>query len=137
MRILQKRTYQLNATYSDAAVINESNEPVFNYKILELPWRDNKRRVSCIPEGEYVVVKMKPTEKRPYVYFWIKNVPGRDAILMHRGNYTRQILGCQLTGKSFIDMDKDGFPDISDTKETLQHLADILPDKFILKIEKA
>lgn len=137
MKILQIRRYELHATYSEAEVFNESGEKLFSYKILELPWRNNQRSVSCIPEGEYIVVKMKPTEKRPYVYFWIKDVPGRSGILMHRGNFTRQIKGCQLTGENFIDLDKDGKPDISNTKGTLERLAEILPDKFILHIQAA
>jgi hypothetical protein len=137
MRIIQLRTYKLNATYSNAFIVDGHGTNIFNYHILELPWRDNKRSVSCIPEGEYVVVKMKPTEKRPYVYFWIKDVKGRSGILMHRGNYTRQILGCQLPGEKFIDLDKDGMPDIANTTGTLQKMAEILPDKFILEIKPA
>jgi hypothetical protein len=136
MRIEAQRTYKPHATYSDATVYNEKNEAVFSYKILELPWKENKRRISCIPEGEYVVMKMLPAPKRPYVYFYIKNVPNRDSILMHPGNFTSQILGCQLPGERFVDLNKDGLPDIANTTATLKKLADLLPDKFILKITK-
>ncbi len=137
MKIIQRRTYQPHATYSDAAIHNDQGAVVFQYHILELPWKDNQRSISCIPEGVYDVIKMKPTEKRPFVYFWIQDVPTRSGILMHRGNYTRQIKGCQLPGEHFIDLDKDGKPDISNTKDTLQRLADLLPDKFQIEIKKA
>ena len=137
MKIVQKRTYKPHATYSDSSVVDEQGRVVFDYHILELPWRENQRSISCIPEGEYVVVKMQPTEKRPFVYFWIKNVPGRSGILMHRGNFTRQIKGCQLPGEKFIDLDKDGLPDVANTSGTLAKLAELLPDKFVIEIKSA
>lgn len=137
MRVEYKRTYTPHATYSEAQVIDGLSGSIFDYKVLELPWKDNKRSISCIPEGEYTVTKMQPTEKRPYVYFWVRNVPGRDGILWHPGNYTRQIKGCHLPGKAFKDLDKDGIPDVTETTATLKKLAEILPDKFQLIIKKA
>lgn len=51
---------------------------------LELPWRNNENRTSCIPPGEY------PCKKRPSKAFGeayeVQNVPGRSAILIHAGN---------------------------------------------------
>ena len=43
--------------------IYDSLKHVKSFKCLELPWLDNKRGVSCIPEQTYVVVK-RYTEKR-------------------------------------------------------------------------
>lgn len=138
MKIIQRRTYTPHGTYSEASVIDGlSNKSVFDYKILELPWNDNKRSISCIPEGEYTVTKEGPTDKRPYVYFRIQNVEERSGILMHRGNYLRQILGCQLPGDKFVDLDKDGKKDVTNTTGTLERLADIMPNKFQLIITKA
>jgi hypothetical protein len=138
MHVIQRRTYTPHGTYSDAYVVDGlSQKFVFDYKILELPWKQNQRSISCIPEGTYDVVKEGPTEKRPYVYFRILNVPDRSGILMHRGNYTRQILGCQLPGEKFVDLNKDGMLDVTNTTGTLEKLADILPAKFKLMIQKA
>jgi hypothetical protein len=138
MEIIIKRTYKENATYGDAEVYDpEKNESAFDFHTLELPWKDNQRRISCIPEGTYMVWKMKPTEKRPYEYFHVKDVPGRDAILFHPGNFTSQILGCVLPGEEFKDLNKDGFPDITNTTATLKILTALLPDKFKLTIQKA
>lgn len=139
MRVEMWRTYKPHATYSETKVIDEKNEVAFECKTLELPWRDNQRMISCIPPGpgetkEFLVIKMKPTAKRPYVYFQVMDVPGRSAILWHPGNYTSQILGCQLHGEEFVDLNKDGLADITNTTATLKILAALLPDKFKLTI---
>ena len=69
---------------------------------IELPWKDNHRRVSCIPEGHYTV--RKRYSKRFGLHLWVNNVPGRDAILVHSfNNALKECLGCigpvtQLTG---------------------------------------
>lgn len=137
MEIEINRTYKEKATYGEAKVIDtEKHESAFEFKTLELPWKDNERMISCIPEGVYMVHKMKPTAKRPYEYFHVQNVPGRDSILWHPGNYTRQILGCILPGESHIDLDKDGIVDITNTTATLKILTALMPDKFKLTIKK-
>jgi hypothetical protein len=134
MEIEIKRTYKENATYGEAQVL-ENHEPVFDFKTLELPWKENQRRISCIPEGEYMVWKMKPTAKRKYEYFWVQDVAERDSILFHPGNYTRQILGCILPGENHTDLDKDGIVDITNTTATLKILTAMMPDKFKLTIK--
>jgi hypothetical protein len=135
MRITVKRTYLKNCTPGDAAVLDDDNVPVFDFKTLELPWKNNERMVSCIPAGDYLVQKMPPTAKRKYEYFHVLNVPGRDSILWHPGNYTRQILGCTLPGEAHVDLDKDGITDITNTTATLKILTAMMPDKFKLTIE--
>lgn len=136
MEILIERTYKEKATYGEGKVIDtEKHDVAFEFKTLELPWKDNERMVSCIPEGTYIVHKMKPTNKRPYEYFHVQNVPDRDSILWHPGNYTRQILGCILPGESHTDLDKDGIVDITNTTATLKILTALVPDKFKLTIK--
>ena len=74
---------------------------------LELPWRDNKSNISCIPPGEYKV-KVRHSNKFGNVY-WITDVENRSWILMHSGNYAGDIskgfkthvAGCILLGKKF------------------------------------
>lgn len=135
MRIEVERTYQEKATPGKGKVISEVNETVFEFVTLELPWRDNERNISCIPEGEYLVKKMPPTAKRKYEYFWVQNVPDRDSILWHPGNYTSQIRGCLLPGESHTDMNADGIIDITNTTATLKILTALMPEKFKLTIK--
>lgn len=65
---------------------------------LELPWRDNKRMVSCIPEGKYKWRLRDPSPKFDYVHIAIDGVAGRDNILIHAGNHPDDITGCILAG---------------------------------------
>lgn len=135
MRITIKRKLLPKATPGSAVVLDDNDVPAFEFKTLELPWKNNERMVSCIPPGEYLVVKMKPTAKRNYEYFHVTNVPGRDSILWHPGNYTRQILGCILPGEAHTDLNKDGIIDITNTTATLKILTAMMPAKFKLTIE--
>jgi hypothetical protein len=71
---------------------------------LELPWRDNMRKLSCIPPGEYrCVIVRSPRFGRVY---GVTGVPGRSHILIHGGNLAGQIAqwkthvqGCIVLGE--------------------------------------
>ena len=67
---------------------------------LENPWLDNQRTISCIPEGEYSVRLRTARESatRDYLHLLIQDVPNRDFILVHRGNFPSQTKGCVLVG---------------------------------------
>ena len=67
---------------------------------LENPWQDNQRNVSCIPEGVYPVRLRLPRESatRDYLHLLVQEVPNRDFILVHRGNFPSQTQGCLLVG---------------------------------------
>ena len=67
---------------------------------LELPWKDNNRNISCIPEGVYKVRLRLPRESatRDYLHLLIQDVPNRNFILFHHGNYARDSKGCVLLG---------------------------------------
>ena len=51
---------------------------------IELPYKDNLPQVSCIPEGEYFIVKRY--SKRFGWHFEILQVPHRSLILFHPAN---------------------------------------------------
>lgn len=57
----------------------------FSCFISELPWRDNTPQLSCIPEGSYTC-KWHRSPKFGWCYK-VFNVPGRNEILIHKGNY--------------------------------------------------
>lgn len=57
----------------------------FRCFVLELPWRDNQRNISCIPAGEYdVTIRISPKYGRIY---WVLQVEDRSYILIHSGNW--------------------------------------------------
>ena len=60
---------------------------------IELPWLNNKRNVSCIPEGAYEVVPR--FSKRFQHHLILKNVKGRSYILFHPANNAlKDLQGC-------------------------------------------
>ena len=102
-------------------VLNESGKIVNTFHTIELPWKNNEPLVSCIPEGTYdMEFKHSPFFK---VNLWrLLKVPNRQGILIHSGNYTRQIKGCILVGDSHTDLDNDGILDVANSKKTLSKL---------------
>lgn len=102
-------------------------------KTLELPWKNNRRGISCIAEGLYTVIKQPPKESRPYPYFRLPNVVGRSGILIHRGTEPTHSKGCILTASRFRNVNSSK-PTLEESAKKLQWLVDNLPDKFDLII---
>ncbi len=66
--------------------------------VLENPWLENRKWVSCIPEGIYICKrKISP---RFGETFEVTNVPDRTHIVFHWGNWERDTLGCILVGRN-------------------------------------
>lgn len=72
---------------------------------MELPWYNNIRQYSCIPNGSYnVIIRHSPKYGKVY---HIKNVKNRSYILTHSGNYGGNVkdgfkthtMGCILLGQ--------------------------------------
>ena len=51
---------------------------------IELPWRNNEPSISCIPEGDYRLIKRYSPHFKAHLQVW--DVPGRDEILIHPAN---------------------------------------------------
>jgi len=100
---------------------------------LELEWADNQKRISCIPEGCYKVVKR--TSEKYKEHFHILDVVGRDWILIHHGNFHKDILGCILVGYRHTDIDGDGYRDVTSSRSKMNELVDYLPNEFELVIK--
>ena len=77
----------LRDTYTEKSTIGELflNGESF-CDTLELPWRDNQRSVSCIPEGIYKARLRLPRESATRKY-------------VHIGNTAKDTRGCILVGK--------------------------------------
>ncbi|PPZ91802.1 hypothetical protein C3729_07000 [Cloacibacterium normanense] len=72
-------------------------------KTIELPWRNNKARVSCIPEGKYKIRKRYSAKFKWHLE--LINVKNRKYILLHPANNAlKELNGCiapvsQITGE--------------------------------------
>ena len=77
------------------------------FQSLELPYKDNKPNISCIPKGEYICkIRYSPSFKRKL--YCLQNVKDRSYILIHGANfagdkskgYQSHLAGCIALGKS-------------------------------------
>lgn len=60
---------------------------------IELPWKNNERKVSCVPEGKYFLEKRYSAKFKWHIE--VKNVANRSGILFHPANNAMQELnGC-------------------------------------------
>lgn len=105
-------------------------------KSFELPWKENRRSISCIPEDTYLMKREATSPKHPYPHFRIPKVPGRSGILIHRGKFVRHTKGCIFVGSAFQDIDEDGSLDITDSILVLQALYDSLEDECEITFKK-
>src|SRR5690554_1292058 len=61
--------------------------------MIELPWKENARNVSCIPDGRYELALWYTDRFKHHLV--VKNVPGRSGILVHPANDAmRELRGC-------------------------------------------
>lgn len=68
---------------------------------IELPWLNNRPQLSCIPEGRYeLVIRFS---HRFQWHLQLKNVKGRDLILIHPANNARKELRGCIAPVSFLD----------------------------------
>ncbi|MDR2891604.1 MAG: DUF5675 family protein [Deltaproteobacteria bacterium] len=72
---------------------------------VELPWRENKREISCIPCGQYICRLVYSPRFKKNLYL-LGDVPGRSGVLIHAGNWAGDVAldfksnsqGCILPG---------------------------------------
>ena len=98
MKLLLKREYWPNGTNGKISI-----DGVEHCMTIELPWKDNRRNISCIPEGTYGIEKH--CSERWGWHLRLKEVKGRSGILLHPANDAlRELRGCiapvtKLTGE--------------------------------------
>jgi hypothetical protein len=103
------------------------------------PWKDNQKDISCIPQGLYNVIRHNSIY-HPNT-FEILNVPSREGVLIHPGNYACPVQvgdriicdskGCFLPG---FDYDKKT-PMIKRSVKAQEYLLDNIKDNFALEVK--
>ncbi len=76
---------------------------------IERPWLQNKPFVSCVPEGDYKVIRDTRPNRGPTFCLINHNLDvyrypeyrKRDSILIHVGNWVKDIEGCIAPGRMF------------------------------------
>jgi hypothetical protein len=88
MKVVLQRTYYSQGTHGTILV---DGIPVC--ETIELPWLNNQRQVSCIPEGSYMLRK-RFNQKFKW-HLALEAVKGRSGILIHPANDAKkELLGC-------------------------------------------
>lgn len=132
MKVVLNRLIDTGKETLGLLTIHDELKEVYTCKTLELPWKENKRNVSCIPRGEYLIT---PRFSDKYgEHFLINDVEDRDYVLIHAANYYTQLRGCVAVGKRYSDINSDGELDVTNSRKTMQELLKILPKKFYLTI---
>jgi hypothetical protein len=145
MQILLKRYYTKNGDGATLGILTApeldklNSEPICY--TIERPLfykgnsnkRDDKKTATinescCIPIGKYKVVKHSSV-KFP-LSFLIKEVQGRNAILIHQANWMEELLGCIATVDQIVNSNKKpsgywGF----NSMEMLRKLKNFIADK--------
>jgi hypothetical protein len=71
---------------------------------LELPWKMNEQKISCIPEGQYRVFRYQSPK---FGATWqVMGVYSRSYVLFHAGNIMEDVEGCILLGQ-YVDKLRD------------------------------
>ena len=110
--------------------------------MLELPWRENHRGISCIPPGRYEVSYLAKSASGRYKdVYHVQDVPGRFGILIHKGNvagdesmgYKTNSDGCLLPCMGFTTYEGQTFG--FNSADALQAIHDVAGRQgFILEI---
>jgi hypothetical protein len=124
---------EIERAYYDDCTIGRGKYKGFNFCVLELPDLDNQKDISCVPEGIWKA-KKRISPGKGYEVIEFISVPNRTFIQAHYGNYTRQLLGCQLYGDGLKYIDGDDIIDITNSEQTIKKLLAMLPDEFEINI---
>lgn len=129
MKLIIRRSWaDGRATLGMLTIVDVIHDPIFT---LENPLRTTKTD-SRIPAGVY---KCEPYSGTKYKDVYIlKDVPGRDAILIHSGNTEKDTLGCILLGLGAGMIGAD--PAVTNSKSALELFKTIIgKNNFVLEIK--
>ena len=108
----------------------------------ELPDRDTQQSMSCIPLGRYTC---QPWHSKKFPnHYNVMRVPGREAILIHEGNfcgdktkgYKRNVAGCILVGRALGTI--QGQKAVLSSRLAMNDLRDVLGENlFSLEIKES
>ena len=135
MRLIIDRIY--NTYQTESSIRLEDNGIIFSLKGLELPWKNNHKHISCIPQGKYKATNhISPAFGKS---IWIKDIPNRSEILIHVGNFIGSNInngddpesdGCILVGSEFLDLTGDGINDLVNSRVTIDKLYELVKDEI-------
>jgi hypothetical protein len=116
--LLRRFRYLEQEILGTVIVFDQHGQILFDGMSIELAYRDNMRNMSCVPSGDYPLV-LEHSNRFDELLWEIKGVPERSECKFHVANYYRQINGCIGLGREHADVDGDGFPDVTHSRDTM------------------
>ena len=101
------------------------------YFTLERQWLDNQSGISCIPEGEYKVIRTRSLRLHRITFRLLGTAP-RDGILIHSANLSTQLQGCIALGEKIGWL--DGKKALLLSRPAVAAFERAMPDKWTLVI---
>lgn len=125
--LIRRTHYMSEATLGVLTVRGDHDVALYECVTLELPWKENKRRVSCIPIGTYRI-ELERSKAFDRELWELKDVPGRSEVKIHPANYVHQLQGCIAPGMRFGNLDGDETPDIVGSTAALNRIMAAMGD---------
>jgi len=122
-----------NSVATTGILFFETEEGTKTLGSLELPWRDNKVGISCIPKGTYKVITTLSNKYKKDMWE-VLDVIDRSGIRIHSVNYSRELQGCIALGLERLDIDGDGTMDIANSRRAIKLARYYLGEEFELEI---
>jgi hypothetical protein len=102
---------------------------------VEKPWRSNTAFFSCIPDGLYYLGKrdspvVSRTTGGEFTEGWeVLDVPGREYIMIHPGNWPADLQGCIAPGTDYrITRNKQGIhiPSVMNSRVAFREIMELM-----------
>ena len=116
--ILNRFKIKDNYTLGHCYIKHENNRIEYIGCTLERGWQDNQKRISCVPQGTYLLV-LENSPRFNKDLWELKNVPNRSECKFHAANYWKQLNGCISLGTKHLDINGDGDPDVTSSRKTM------------------
>ena len=116
--------YEYKQTLGEC-IVTENGKIIFESKSLERADNNNRKNISCIPQGKYLCV-LEYSNKFKCELWEIKNAPNRSECKFHSANYWHELNGCVALGSKLLDINKDGFRDVLNSRNTMKEFHKVL-----------
>jgi hypothetical protein len=117
--ILQRLWKDHNQSTGVLMVVDNTGQPIFASLCIERGDRDNQRNVSNVPAGTYPLI-LEYSPRFNQNLYELKNVPNRSECKIHSSNHWHQLNGCIAPGLKLKDIDRDGYYDVTNSKNTMK-----------------